>query len=169
VITTPAGLKVTGLVPKLGNICARSCFFLHTGRFGKTAPRLGLLWPEGPLAQRLEQWTHNPLVPGSNPGGPTKPNPIATQAVTPETGVVPHRSLDLLRCNWTQLGLIRVWDEKSRALVDARLSALPRFTEVWMAPASPAPAWSRMPSPAPALGLGEVPSSEPRLGDRTGW
>src|SRR6476469_8677069 len=25
----------------------------------------------GPLAQRLEQWTHNPLVPGSNPGGPT--------------------------------------------------------------------------------------------------
>ena len=26
----------------------------------------------GPLAQRLEQWTHNPLVPGSNPGGPTK-------------------------------------------------------------------------------------------------
>ena len=26
----------------------------------------------GPLAQRLEQRTHNPLVPGSNPGGPTK-------------------------------------------------------------------------------------------------
>jgi hypothetical protein len=26
---------------------------------------------EGPLAQRLEQRTHNPLVPGSNPGGPT--------------------------------------------------------------------------------------------------
>src|SRR5437667_4705150 len=25
----------------------------------------------GPVAQRLEQWTHNPLVPGSNPGGPT--------------------------------------------------------------------------------------------------
>src|SRR5437879_11647541 len=25
----------------------------------------------GPLAQRLEQRTHNPLVPGSNPGGPT--------------------------------------------------------------------------------------------------
>jgi hypothetical protein len=29
------------------------------------------LWKIGPLAQRLEQWTHNPLVPGSNPGGPT--------------------------------------------------------------------------------------------------
>ena len=29
------------------------------------------LSPLGPLAQRLEQWTHNPLVPGSNPGGPT--------------------------------------------------------------------------------------------------
>ena len=25
----------------------------------------------GPVAQRLEQGTHNPLVPGSNPGGPT--------------------------------------------------------------------------------------------------
>ena len=25
---------------------------------------------EGPIAQRLEQGTHNPLVPGSNPGGP---------------------------------------------------------------------------------------------------
>jgi hypothetical protein len=24
----------------------------------------------GPIAQRLEQGTHNPLVPGSNPGGP---------------------------------------------------------------------------------------------------
>ena len=28
-------------------------------------------WPRvGPVAQRLEQGTHNPLVPGSNPGGP---------------------------------------------------------------------------------------------------
>ena len=26
----------------------------------------------GPLAQRLEQRTHNPSVPGSNPGGPTR-------------------------------------------------------------------------------------------------
>ena len=26
----------------------------------------------GLVAQRLEQRTHNPLVPGSNPGGPTK-------------------------------------------------------------------------------------------------
>src|SRR5436305_2886173 len=26
----------------------------------------------GPVAQRLEQGTHNPLVPGSNPGGPTQ-------------------------------------------------------------------------------------------------
>lgn len=26
---------------------------------------------DGPIAQRLEQRTHNPLVPGSNPGGPT--------------------------------------------------------------------------------------------------
>ena len=27
-------------------------------------------WLRGPVAQRLEQGTHNPLVPGSNPGGP---------------------------------------------------------------------------------------------------
>src|ERR1039458_1264358 len=27
----------------------------------------------GPVAQRLEQQTHNLLVPGSNPGGPTNP------------------------------------------------------------------------------------------------
>ena len=25
----------------------------------------------GPVAQRLEQWTHNPLVVGSNPTGPS--------------------------------------------------------------------------------------------------
>ena len=27
--------------------------------------------PSGPVAQRLEQGTHNPLVVGSNPTGPT--------------------------------------------------------------------------------------------------
>src|SRR5208282_3100372 len=30
------------------------------------------IWKRGPVAQRLEQQTHNLLVPGSNPGGPTK-------------------------------------------------------------------------------------------------
>jgi hypothetical protein len=30
----------------------------------------------GPIAQRLEQGTHNPLVPGSNPGGPTFPQAV---------------------------------------------------------------------------------------------
>src|SRR5215208_3653397 len=29
----------------------------------------------GPVAQRLEQRTHNPSVPGSNPGGPTRESP----------------------------------------------------------------------------------------------
>src|SRR5262249_56944495 len=33
--------------------------------------RNGRLWADGPVAQRSEQGTHNPLVPGSNPGGPT--------------------------------------------------------------------------------------------------
>lgn len=30
----------------------------------------------GPIAQRSEQSTHNALVPGSNPGGPTKDDNI---------------------------------------------------------------------------------------------
>jgi hypothetical protein len=30
----------------------------------------------GPVAQRLEQWTHNPLVRGSNPRGPSYPIPM---------------------------------------------------------------------------------------------
>jgi hypothetical protein len=30
-----------------------------------------MLLQDGPVAQRLEQWTHNPLVAGSNPAGPT--------------------------------------------------------------------------------------------------
>ena len=33
----------------------------------------------GPIAQRLEQATHNRLVPGSNPGGPTNPVKEETQ------------------------------------------------------------------------------------------
>ena len=30
-----------------------------------------IIWNLGPVAQRLEQWTHNPLVVGSNPTGPS--------------------------------------------------------------------------------------------------
>ena len=33
----------------------------------------------GPVAQRLEQGTHNPLVGGSNPSGPTRPSSIQNQ------------------------------------------------------------------------------------------
>jgi hypothetical protein len=36
----------------------------------------------GPVAQRLEQRTHNPLVPGSNPGGPT--NCFAMRVMPPQ-------------------------------------------------------------------------------------
>jgi hypothetical protein len=35
------------------------------------APTYELVVVKGPIAQRLEQGTHNPLVPGSNPGGPS--------------------------------------------------------------------------------------------------
>src|ERR1700712_91885 len=34
------------------------------------AARVLIQFESGPIAQRLEQGTHNPLVPGSNPGGP---------------------------------------------------------------------------------------------------
>ena len=34
--------------------------------------RYDCVWQRGPISQRSEQRTHNPLVPGSNPGGPTK-------------------------------------------------------------------------------------------------
>src|SRR5690606_1497778 len=47
-------------------VFAPSRCWLGAARFHYTAgPR------RGPIAQRLEQGTHNPLVPGSNPGGPT--------------------------------------------------------------------------------------------------
>jgi hypothetical protein len=36
----------------------------------------------GPVAQRLEQQTHNLLVPGSNPGGPTTTQQSLTTEVT---------------------------------------------------------------------------------------
>ena len=32
--------------------------------------------PSAPIAQRLEQGTHNPLVAGSNPAGRTKPSSV---------------------------------------------------------------------------------------------
>ncbi len=39
--------------------------------------RASLYRLQGPVAQRLEQGTHNPLVGGSNPSGPTKsPDPL---------------------------------------------------------------------------------------------
>ena len=40
-------------------------------------PRVGLAGGFGPIAQRLEQATHNRLVTGSNPVGPTIPCPAA--------------------------------------------------------------------------------------------
>ena len=43
-----------------------------TGKpMGRTKPRNILISRYGPLAQRLVQRTHNPLVDGSNPSGPT--------------------------------------------------------------------------------------------------
>ncbi len=40
---------------------------------------------EGPIAQRLEHRTHNPLVPGSNPGGPTRRPCLSRRPATTRT------------------------------------------------------------------------------------
>src|SRR6266436_5711702 len=42
-----------------------------------TLSRYDVLVVAGPVAQRLEQRTHNPLVLGSNPGGLTRPSRLA--------------------------------------------------------------------------------------------
>ena len=75
-------LCVSGLFDAPGDFAQ-----LHPGHFGKNSfeafPSLLAVGVNpsvvfalfasgaGPVAQRLEQGTHNPLVPGSNPGGPT--------------------------------------------------------------------------------------------------
>ena len=48
----------------------------------------------GPVAQRLEQRTHNPLVLGSNPSGPTK-NPYELIVQSGEFWVSDNFSSDL--------------------------------------------------------------------------
>jgi hypothetical protein len=49
----------------------------------------------GPVAQRLEQRTHNPLVPGSNPGGPT--NILCCQTGGHEPPLFPRASLPFFK------------------------------------------------------------------------
>src|SRR5262245_54830578 len=56
-------------LPKAGGGC-RSGQGFESGR-AKRASELSFA-PHGPLAQLAEQWTFNPSVPGSIPGGPTK-------------------------------------------------------------------------------------------------
>src|ERR1035437_2283428 len=94
-LQTPMLLAVFGFLRHSLN-CSRSVRPVLAGRFrghktgrardryniGRTGIWLpGCVQNHGPLAQRLEQRTHNPLVEGSNPSGPTKP-PIAPS--TPE-------------------------------------------------------------------------------------
>ena len=49
----------------------------------------------GPVAQRLEQGTHNPLVPGSNPGGPSPERFRGCHAVIPRPRDERGRSFNL--------------------------------------------------------------------------
>ena len=52
----------------------RGCphFFIFMGSQDRPEVVQSNKWEIGPVAQWLEQRTHNPLVPGSSPGGPTK-------------------------------------------------------------------------------------------------
>ena len=91
----------------------------------------------GPVAQRLEQWTHNPLVVGSNPTGPTR---YAFIAYPPVPAVPP-----LLSCpppqTTTSYGL---WTGSSRQKEKAFVlsSAAPDDGDA-AAPAAAAPAIAR--------------------------
>lgn len=66
----------------------------------------------GPIAQRLEQRTHNPLVPGSNPGGPTmatSTSPAASCADCMDWALVRR----CFRCA-VQYGVLRLHPPRSR-------------------------------------------------------
>jgi hypothetical protein len=54
---------------------------------------------DGPIAQRLEQETHNLLVPGSNPGGPT----------THEPGLAPKRAPVSKTAAWVAPQALPAW------------------------------------------------------------
>src|SRR5258708_33263925 len=51
---------------------------------------------QGLVAQRLEQRTHNPLVPGSNPGGPTKTFWLSSAPLQPFNKSVANRCVRLV-------------------------------------------------------------------------
>src|SRR5258708_8573505 len=51
---------------------------------------------QGLVAQRLEQRTHNPLVPGSNPGGPTKTFGFSSAPLQPFSKSVANRCVRLV-------------------------------------------------------------------------
>src|SRR6056297_2758799 len=53
-------------------VADRGCDRSDRGKSSLPDGRYTLATPSGPVAQWLEQGTHNPLVPGSSPGGPTK-------------------------------------------------------------------------------------------------
>src|SRR5438132_1106157 len=75
----------------------------------------------GPVAQRLEQGTHNPLVPGSNPGGPS-----------PESALLKLLVLSKTR---TSSSILRTC-QRGRALLNQRveLVEINRFYQVMLEP-----------------------------------
>src|SRR5258707_2559909 len=59
--------------------------------------------PNGPVAQRLEQRTHNPLVVGSNPTGPTN-HPIESSRVSRASSFGLRAENELLKLFYDCLG-----------------------------------------------------------------
>lgn len=94
----------------------------------------------GPIAQRLEQWTHNPLVVGSNPTGPTRwrtPRPRAGASWSGRVGIVPALPDGRRPCNLCE-------DE-----VVGSLSRLP--FPVVSGPRAAAMEWNRSPVALPVM------------------
>ena len=62
------------------------CRFLHMSAYFTHAYAANDNFLIGPVAQRLEQGTHNPLVVGSNPTGPTslRLSAAKAEALTPQ-------------------------------------------------------------------------------------
>ena len=68
------GLVVLG-VRRTWDDSLKANYWLSSGSAHR--PDIPYFWsPQAPIAQRLEQGTHNPLVAGSNPAGRTKPSSV---------------------------------------------------------------------------------------------
>ena len=82
-----------------------------------TSKRREAVSVEGPVAQRSEQGTHNPLVGGSNPSGPTRIISCISNKVRylQENIILPFSILALRTSIWPSFGMVSVRDAVKRA------------------------------------------------------